>query len=215
MNFIISIIRTLFRHRWLILVGTAIFTLLVFYYTRHMQGGYDVKATLYTGVASGYNLESDKRTDWATVQNSMDNLISIMQAESTLKRVFLRLFARVLIQGNPDNDNDGVTPSSYNYTYNHLKNSPHGPEILKLRPKKGNYIYEMFYYNHPFYSYNALKNIKVQRRLTSDLLDISYTSGDPGIAYNTVSILMDEFVEEYRRIRYGETDKVIKYFEEE
>lgn len=51
MNFIISIIRTLFRHRWLILVGTAIFTLLVFYYTRHMQGGYDVKATLYTGVA--------------------------------------------------------------------------------------------------------------------------------------------------------------------
>lgn len=75
-------------------------------------------------------------------------------------------------------------PSSYNYTYNHLKNSPHGPEILKLidkssedktvanleaymRPKKGNYIYEMFYYNHPFYSYNALKNVKVQRRLTS------------------------------------------------
>ena len=46
-------------------------------------------------------------------------------------------------------------------------------------------------------------------------LDISYSSGDPGIVYNTVSILMDEFVEEYRRIRYGETDKVIKYFEEE
>ena len=78
MNYIISIIRALFRHRWLILLGTTFFTLLVIYYTRHMQGGYDVKATLYTGVASGYNLESDKRTDWATVQNSMDNLISIM-----------------------------------------------------------------------------------------------------------------------------------------
>lgn len=232
MNFIISAIRTLFRHRWLILVGTSIFTLLVFYYTRHMRGGYDVKATLYTGVASGYNLESDKRTDWATVQNSMDNLISIMQAESTLKRVFLRLFSRVLIQGNPEKDTDLITSASYNYTYNHLKNSPNGPEILKLidkesedktvanlesymRPHKGNYVYEMFYYNHPYYSYNALKSIKVQRRLTSDLLDIAYTSGDPGIAYNTVSILMDEFVEEYRRIRYGETDKVIKYFEEE
>lgn len=64
MNLIISIIRTLFRHRWLILIGTTLFTLLVIYYTRHMRGGYDVKATLYTGVASGYNLESDKRTDW-------------------------------------------------------------------------------------------------------------------------------------------------------
>ncbi|QIU95732.1 GumC family protein [Bacteroides faecium] len=232
MNFIISTIRTLFRHRWLILIGTALFTLLVIYYTRHMRGGYDVKATLYTGVASGYNLESDKRTDWATVQNSMDNLISIMQAESTLKRVCLRLFARVLILGNPEKEQNGITPSSYNYTYNHLKNSPNGPEILKLidkssedktvsnletymRPHRENYIYGLFYYNHPFYSYNALKNIKVQRRLTSDLLDISYSSGDPGIVYNTVSILMDEFVEEYRRIRYGETDKVIKYFEEE
>lgn len=232
MNFIISIIRALFRHRWLILVGTSLITILVFYFTRHMQGGYDVKATLYTGVASGYNLESDKRTDWTTVQNSMDNLISIIQAESTLKRVYLRLFSRILIQGDSDKDNNFITSSCYNYTYNHLKNSLHGPEILKLidkssedktvanleaymRPQKGNYIYEMFYYNHPFYSYNALKGIKVQRRLTSDLLDITYTSGDPGIAYNTVSILMNEFVEEYRRIRYGETDKVIKYFEEE
>ena len=232
MNFVISTIQTLFRHRWLLLIGTTLFTLSVIYYTRHMQGGYDVKATLYTGVASGYNLESDKRTDWATVQNSMDNLISIMQAESTLKRVCLRLFARVLIQGNPDRETNGITVSSYTTTYNHLKNSPNGNEILKLidkssedktvsnlekymRPHKENYIYGLFYYIHPFYSYNALKNIKVQRRLTSDLLDISYSSGDPGIVYNTVSILMDEFVEEYRRIRYGETDKVIKYFEEE
>lgn len=232
MNFVISTIRALFRHRWLILIGTTLLTLLVMYFTRHMQGGYDVKATLYTGVASGYSLENDKRTDWATVQNSMDNLISIMQAESTLKRVSLRLFARILIQGNPDKEHNGITPASYNFTYNHLKNSPPGNEILKLidkssedktvanlesymRPQKENYIYGLFYYTHPYYSYSALKNIKVQRRLTSDLLDVSFTSADPGIAYNTVSILMEEFVEEYRRIRYGETDKVIIYFEEE
>lgn len=232
MNFIISTLKTLLRNRWLILIGTAILTSLIFYLTRNMSGGYDVKATLYTGVASGYNLESDKRTDWATVQNSMDNLISIMQAESTLKRVSLRLFARVLILGNPEKENEGITPNSYNYTYNHLKNSPNGKEILKLidkssedktvsnlenymRPHKDNYIYGLIYYNHPYYSYRALKNIRVQRRLTSDLLDISYTSGDPGIAYSSVSILMDEFVNEYRRIRYGETDKVIEYFEVE
>lgn len=49
MNFVISTIQTLFRHRWLLLIGTTLFTLSVIYYTRHMQGGYDVKATLYTG----------------------------------------------------------------------------------------------------------------------------------------------------------------------
>lgn len=232
MNFIISIIRTLFRHYRLILIATALFAAFAFYYTRHMSGGYEVKATLYTGIASGYNLESSQRTDWSMVQNSMDNLISIIQAESTLKKVFVRLFARVLIKGDPQKNQNGISSSSYLYTYNHLKNSPHGKEILSLidkssedktvanlerymRPDEKNYVYGLFYYNHPYYSSNVLKGIKVQRRLSSDLLDITYSASDPGIAYNTVSILMDEFVNEYRRIRYGETDKVIEYFREE
>lgn len=73
----------------------------------------------------------------------------------------------------------------------------------------------MFYFNHPYYSYGALKNIKVERKASSDLLKISYSSNDPGIAYNTMSILMEEFVNEYRAIRYGETDKVIEYFRSE
>lgn len=232
MNFIISFIRTLFRHRWFMLGGTTLVTLFIIYYTRHMSGGYDVKATLYTGIASGYNLENDKRTDWAMVQNSMDNLISIIQAESTLKKVSIRLFARVLINGSSEKDQNGISANSYQYTYNHLHNSPYGKEILSLidkssedktvanlenyiRPDINNYVYGLFYFNHPYYGSNVLKRIQVQRRLSSDLLDISYGSSDPGIAYNTVSILMDEFVNEYRRIRYGETDKVIEYFKGE
>lgn len=232
MNIIISLIRTLFRHRWLILAGTFLVTLFIFFYTRHMSGGYDVRATLYTGIASGYNLENDKRTDWSMVQNSMDNLISIIQAESTLKKVSLRLFARVLINGNLEKDQNGISAHSYQYTFNHLNNSPYGKEILSLidkssedktvanlenyiRPDINNYVYGLFYFNHPYYGSSVLKKIQVQRRLSSDLLDISYSSSDPGIAYNTVSILMDEFVNEYRRIRYGETDKVIDYFKGE
>lgn len=192
MNFIISTIRALFRHRWTILSVTVFLTLFAIFYTRHMRGGYDVKATLYTGIVSGYNLESEKRTDWSIIQNSMDNLISIIQAESTLKQVCLRLYARVLIKGDPNKDTEGITASSYRSTYDHVRNSPHGKQILALidktsedktvanlekymKPQKDNYIYGLFYYNHPFYSYNALKNIKVQRRLTSDLLDISYS----------------------------------------
>ena len=57
MNFVISTIQTLFRHRWLLLIGTTLFTLSVIYYTRHMQGGYDVKATLYR---TKFNGQSDQ-----------------------------------------------------------------------------------------------------------------------------------------------------------
>ena len=44
---------------------------------------------------------------------------------------------------------------------------------------------------------------------------VSYQSGDPGIAYNTIEILMKEFVNEYQALRYEGTDKVIEYFKAE
>ncbi|MCD8496259.1 MAG: hypothetical protein LRY45_07140 [Bacteroides graminisolvens] len=47
------------------------------------------------------------------------------------------------------------------------------------------------------------------------MLTIRYSSNDPGIAYHTIDILMKEFVNEYKDIRYGETDKSIEYFRSE
>lgn len=84
-----------------------------------------------------------------------------------------------------------------------------------MRPTQANYLYGVFYYNLPYYSYNDLKAIRVARKGASDLIEISYTASDPGIAYNTIDILTKEFVNEYSAIRYGETDKVIEYFKSE
>lgn len=234
MEYILYLGRFLYRIRWWLLIGTAVITLAAYLITANMNKTYTVEATLYTGVVSGYSIESDGggKMDWAATQNAMDNLINIIKAESTLKRVSYRLFARILIGGNADSDTDNVTAASYNYTYNHMKNSPHGPELIALidktsedktvenfiqyeRPNRDNYIYGVFYFNHRYCSYNILKSIEVIRKGNSDLLEIKYSSDDPFIAYNAISILMSEFVNEYRAIRYGETDKVIEYFRSE
>ncbi|MBY2898409.1 hypothetical protein K0E75_09565 [Bacteroides fragilis] len=232
MDYVLYLLRALYRVKWWILLGTALITAIVYFRTGNMKGGYNVEATLYTGVVSGYGIEESTKVDWALAQNSMDNLINIIQAESTLKRVSLRLFSRVLVKGNPDKDNEGITASSYNYTYNHMKNSPDGKALIALidrssedktmenfqkyeRPDKSNYIYGLFYFQHIFYSYQALKGIRVDRKGSSDLLKVSYQSGDPGIAYNTIEILMKEFVNEYQALRYEGTDKVIEYFKSE
>lgn len=233
MEYILYISRFLYRIRWWLLLGTLFITIAACFLTAGIKGNYNVQATLYTGVVSGYSIESNTgNTDWAATQNAMDNLINIIKAESTLKNVSIRLFSRVLVKGNPDHDTNEVTAASYNYTYNHLRNSPHGKELVALinkssetltaenfikyeRPDKENYIYGLFYYMHPYYSYGALKNIQISRKGNSDLLEVNYASGDPCIAYNTISLLMEEFVKEYRVIRYGETDKVIDYFKSE
>lgn len=232
MDYVLYLLRALYRVKWWILLGTALITAIVYFRTGNLRGGYNVEATLYTGVVSGYGVEESTKVDWALAQNSMDNLINIIQAESTLKRVSLRLFSRILVKGSPDKDNEGITAASYNYTYNHMKNSPDGKALIALidrtsedktmenfqkyeRQDKNKYIYGLFYFQHVYYSYQALKNIKVERKGSSDLLKVSYQSGDPGIAYNTIEILMKEFVNEYQALRYEGTDKVIEYFKAE
>ena len=132
MDYVFYLLRSLYRVKWWILLGTALITAFVYFRIGRMQGGYNVESTLYTGVVSGYGIEETTKVDWALAQNSMDNLINILQSESTLKRVSLRLFSRVLVKGRPDKDNEGITASSYNYTYNHMKNSKDGKALVAL-----------------------------------------------------------------------------------
>ncbi len=230
MEYLLYISRFLYRIRWWLILGTIFFTLLAYWLTRNLPKTYNVEATVYTGVVSGYSLDQgNSRMDWAATQNAIDNLINIMRSESTLQNVSLRLYARNMIHGNLERDNEYIKTSNFQWMYNHVKNSPQGKEILALidkssedktvenlksfiRPSKDNYLYGLFQYNHKHYSYGALKNIRISRRDASDLLNVAYSSDDPGIAYNTLQILMEEFVNEYRAIRYGETDKVIAYF---
>lgn len=232
MDYILYFFRFLYRIRWWLLIGTAVITLIVIYATRNMSKTYNVEATIYTGIVSGYTIEGGGNTDWAATSNAIDNLINIMRAESTLKKVSYRLYARNMINGNLEKDNQYLTAASFREIYNRTKNNKDGKTLLALidknseietvknmekyeRPTPDNFIYGLFYWNHWHYSYNALKNIKISRKGNSDLLQVSYSSGDPGIAYNTIEILMEEFVNEYRAIRYGETDKVIEYFRTE
>lgn len=233
MDYILYLLRALYRKFWWIMLGTALVTAFIIYKTKGMQGNYNVEATLYTGVVSGYGIEENNAgVNWAIAQNAIDNIINIIESENTLERVSMRLFARVLVKGSPDKNQNEITVACYNYTYNHMKNSPKGKELVALidkssedktmenfikykKPNENNYIYGLFHYNHPYYSYNALKKIQVGRLGSSDLLKINYASSDPGIAYNTIEILMKEFVNEYRILRYGETDKVIEYFRSE
>ncbi|NDV82684.1 hypothetical protein D0T87_11935 [Bacteroides sp. 51] len=232
MEYILYFCRFLYRIRWWLIFGSAIITLAVILATMNMKRTYTVEATLYTGVVSGYTIEGTGTTDWAATNNAIDNLVNIIKAESTLKRVSYRLYARNMINGNLEKDNQYLTAESFREIYNRTKGNKDGKALLALidknseeetvknmrryeRPTPDNFIYGLFYWNHWHYSYEALKNITVTRKGSSDLLQISYSSADPGIAYNTINILLEEFVDEYRAIRYGETDKVIEYFRQE
>lgn len=232
MEYVLYIGKFFYRIKWWLLFGTLAVTLLAIFATRSPTKQYSVTCTVYTGVISGYSLEGDGTKDFAVAQNAIDNLINIIKSEGTLEKVCMRLYARCLINGNPNKDNSFIKSSNYKIIYNHLKNSPQGRYILSLvnksseettfnnfvnfyKSSKDNYLYGLFHYNMAHFCYSDLQRIVVEREGNSDLLKLSYIDTDPGIAYNTLLILSSEFVNEYRSIRYGETDKVIEYFKEQ
>lgn len=229
MEYILYICKFLYRIRWWLILGTIAITILAIIGTKHLGKKYFVECSVYTGVISGYSIEGDGNKDYAMAQNAIDNLINIIKSEGTLQNVCLRLYARCLINGNPDKDNNFILAGNYKMIFNHLKNSPNGKYIISLIDKKNenltyqrfkavydsskdNYLYGLFHYNMPHFCFQDLQKVTVEREGNSDLLHLTYTDSDPGIAYNTLLILSTEFVNEYRSIRYGETDKVIDYF---
>lgn len=229
MKIIKYILRILIKRKWWLILLPFIATLLAVFFTRNMNSNFSVSTTIFTGFASGYSIESGagSRLDMSHVDNSMDNLINIIKSKATLERVSLRLYAEHMMYGDKTKDNNNITRKNFIEIYNKTpiavknlidKKSEDNTlrrlnEYQKASPK--NFVYGLFNWNHPHYCYQALNSIQIKRLDNSDMMEVSFESDDPGIAYNTIRILNEEFVKEYQNLRFGETDSVIKYFQSE
>jgi uncharacterized protein involved in exopolysaccharide biosynthesis len=230
MEYLLYLSRFIYRLRWWLITIPVALTLLAIYSTKHLGRTYDTTATVYTGIISGYTIETSSGAGVNLTQQSttLDNILTLITSQSTLKKVSLKLYAQNMIYGDPNRDNTHILASTYKEL---LRITP--KEVLKLIDKKDekktianleayekpdpkNFVFGLFYWNHPDYCYSALsEKIKVKRIAGSDMIDIGYSNGDPGIAYNTLKILNEEFIDQYQQLRFGETNSVIKFFEEE
>lgn len=227
MEYLRYILKFFFRIRWWLIILPVIAAAIAWFVAQKLPLIYDVKTTIYTGIISGYNIESGS-VNMADARNNMANLLNIITAEKTLKQVSIRLLAECVIYGNPEKDNNYIESAHYQEIMSIMPN-----EVKALidkkdeertvtnflayeRPSKDNFIYALLNYSHPYFSIKELtEKLKVNQLGISDMIDISYSCNDPGIAYNTLKILNDEFIKQYQEIRFGETDNVIKFFETE
>ena len=219
------IVRFFYRIRWWMILLPLIAFLIAWFLTRDMDKSYDVKTTIYTGIITGYNVDA---SDSRNAQVHLSNLMNIITTERTLKAVSLRLLTRCLIYGDLEKNTSYITAEHFQEldaiiprevralidkqneekTLNNL--------IAYERPNANNFIYGLLNYSHPYFSVPILsQKIKVVQLGNSDLIEIGYSANDPGIAYNTLEILNEEFVKQYRELRYGETNNVIEFFRQE
>ncbi|MFA7082068.1 MAG: exopolysaccharide biosynthesis protein [Bacteroidales bacterium] len=223
------ILRIIFKRRVSLLLIPLTATIIAFLLTANLRSNYKVTSTIFTGFASGYSIESGNNiaSNSDFINTSMDNLINIIKSKSTLEKVSLRLYAENMIFGDSTKDNSTIEKANFIEIFNR---TPH--QIRNLIEKKSventikklekykesspkNFVYGLFNWNHNHYCYDALNKIDVKRLENSDMIIISYENNDPGITFNTIKFLNEEFIKEYQLLRFGETDSVIKYFQSE
>lgn len=216
----------IYRIRYWLLWGTLFVTGLVIYFTQFLPYSYTVESSIYAGVTNSTTVDGTT-VNYTVINSTFDNLINIAKSRGTLEKVSIRLLANAFTYGEEWKDNHYIQAKHYRQL---LQMTP--KEVLQLVDRKSvektianlttyrkeqanNFVYSMFNRPVAFYSANALNKIEVKRAGSSDILNITYTSADPGITQQTVSILIDELIKAYEILRFKATNDVIAYFEEQ
>lgn len=76
-----------------------------------------------------------------------------------------------------------------------------------------NFVYKLLYFNNPHYSIKAISSVNVQRIASSDLVKLKYDSDDPGICQQTLVLLTEVCIKNYKLIKENRSDAIVKYFE--
>lgn len=229
MEYFRYIVRFIYHIRWYLATLPLLALIIAWFMTRNLDKEYSVKTTIYTGIISGYNIETGMSTgQTGNPKTNLENLIHIITTEKTLKRVSLRLFARIMMYGDPNVNTNYITAQHYQQVVNMvpkevqalIDKNDEARTVANLlayeRPSADNFIYSLLNGSHPYFSVPVLsENIKVAQLGESDMIEIGYSANDPGVAFNTLDILNEEFIDQYQDIRFGETNNVIKFFEGE
>lgn len=221
------IVRFLYKIRWYLIILPLIALVVAWFMTRNMERIYDANTTIYTGMITGYNIEGGTGAAGGHSQTNMTNLMLLITTDVTIHEVALRLFARCMMYGNVNKDNNYISaehfrqlnnsvPADVKALINHnSENATYANLKAYERPSQDNYIFGLVNY-HQWFGINSITSrLKVFQLQKSDIIDIGYSSNDAGITYNTLDILNEVFARQYAQLRYGETNNVIKFFERE
>jgi len=227
MDITLYISRFIYRIRHQLVFGTLIITALVAYFSQFLEKKYTVTTSIYTGITSNTGLNDETRPDWQAVNNTYDNLVNLTKSRGTLENVSLKLLALNLMHGDPEIDNLYITANNYKKLIAsvpeeilHLVDTASLDKTVNLFKEykysdSRNYLHVLFNGSSAFYSYNALSSIIIRRQGNSDLIEIAYTSTDPGITWNTVKLVSEELKYSYNNLRYQTANDIVKYYEEE
>lgn len=87
----------LFKRNIILLLGIPfLLAVVVYYFTRHQEKVYQSEAIIYTGITTGYSIESttQRPTDYFSTSAQFDNMINLLTSRQTVVETSLRLLGQ-------------------------------------------------------------------------------------------------------------------------
>ncbi|WP_128547082.1 GumC family protein [Larkinella soli] len=201
----------------------------IFYLTRNETRTYKSEATLYTGLGSGYSLNSATagfRVDYTAVSNAFDNIITTLNSKETLAETGKKLLAAHLQLQKPDNR--VLSAAGFQklqlFIPAGLRKSlvrPGNPAFTDLmldsllKAETDNPVKSLLFNSPTYYSVEVIrKKLKSSRRSFSDMLDLEYEADDPAVAKQTLDLVIESLNDRYTSIKKKESNPVVNYYED-
>ncbi len=223
-----AFLRLLKQHLlWFILLPI-LTTGVALYMTRNEPKVYKSQATLYTGLASGYNLLSDQQSSFIDRSTTaFDNLLTTLMSKETLLQVGVSLLADHLPLQSPDSLvlggkgfqqlRQGLPPS----WRDRLLASTDSASLRRMidslaRTPTDNPVKSLLLTSDSPYSVRRLtdKLKGTGRKNTNDVLLLEYEADDPAVAQRTLHYVVESLNKRNSYFKTSETNSVVGYYEQ-
>lgn len=223
---VISIFRLLNKNYGILLFSSVLFAALTYFYTASLPEEYRSESIMYTGIESGVGNMIDGGLGFMStmVDNQYANLVTEIEAKSTLDETGMRLLALHLVKAEttpslmspeshallkewlPSQDRKALTvEQDLEATYQKIK------QFYK-ETRGGQKNKNIFENSGSPYSHKAIEKVNVIRMTTSDFIRTEFTWTDPGITQSTLDILNEVVVSRMSELREGRSNDVVTYF---
>ncbi len=225
---LLQFFRLLNRNINLFLLCALTLVVVTYMLTLNLPKSYETEMEIFTGIASGINIEEvdNTKVDYFTTSTEYDNLINIIKSRQTLEEVGMRLLVQHMMLDSADPAY--ITAENYGHFRYKMPDSleqilldPYSVENTLRRIRNYRQIHvndsrvkSTFEREGSPYSYKSLEGVQVKRVQNSDLIQLSFSCNDPGIAQNTLLILTEVFTNNLATIKTGQSSDVVSYFQE-
>lgn len=180
--------------------------------------------TLYTGLSSGISVDAQNSNNNKSAL-AYDNLINILSSNKTLDAVGLKLLVYSVVYGSKDNRY--ISSETYTSLMAEmpvdLKNCIKKGDFIKtlqafslyLNKDDRNYIYSLLNNSSSNFSKQSLSRIQAHRLKSSDIIELTYSADDPALCFQTLKLVRDELIANYKQLIKQQTNDVVMFYEDQ